>query len=151
MIVLLLALIFATGTASQYAPGVMDRVIVNRLAFGHITQDQVDAATVFVAVPECADLGQMFLIRPVGASDWELALATDCASKSDRQSADDPRSGYQWMRDGGIVVELDARTAARWDTVGRGIAVELARWTLVTQPGRVLVEWVGCNERVWID
>lgn len=127
MIRVLIALIIA-GRASQYAPGVMDRVIVVRQSgvTAHTLPATLPAVDGYVAARECADIGTVVWLRPAGAENWESFLVTDCASKTDHQSKTDPRSGYQWMHDNGILVEIDHKTAVRWGTVGMIIAVEMA-------------------------
>ena len=115
------------GRASQYGPGVMDRVIRVRQS-GRTAMTlpaklpEVDG---YVAVQDCLMIGEVIRVRPVGAAEWERFLVTDCASKSDRQSPTDPRSGYEWMVDGNILIEVDYETAVRWNTVGRAIDIEV--------------------------
>lgn len=113
-----------TGRASQYSPGIMRRVTEYRQRMGQIAQD-VSGYDGFIAVLECDDIGKEYWLRPVGTEIWYLVLAVDCASKSDRQSELDPRSGWEWMRDGAIVCEISHLLAIEWGTVGRMIEVEM--------------------------
>ena len=122
----------ATGWASQYAPGVMQKVIANRQRWKQI--GDVGGYDGYVAVRDCQDIGRTYRIRPVGTTEWERFLAVDCACRTDRREHDG-LSGYAWMVRHGIWFEVDYETAQRWSTVGRGIKVEwlntdcgLSRW-----------------------
>ena len=113
--------IIATGTASQYAPGVMDRVIANRQA-GITAMDlplKLPPVDGYIAVLNCADIGKIVLLKPTGSDKWERFLITDCAGKRD--------GGYSWMLRSNIIVEVDYETAKRWDTVGYGIKCQMAQ------------------------
>jgi len=105
------------GRASQYAEGVMDRVIENRIAWEQIPKD-LDKYAGFIAVRDCSNVGEEYYLYHPALSRPVLVLATDCASKSDRQSDTDLRSGYEWMLDGNILVEMDYDLAERLGTVG---------------------------------
>ena len=100
---------------SQYAEGVMSRVVSYRQEIGQLPRYlyEYDGA---VAARNCADIGETVYLRH--NEEWESFIIADCASKTDRQSPLDPRSGYEWMLDGGIWYEVDFRTAARWGAVG---------------------------------
>lgn len=113
-----------SGKASQYSPGVMERVVAYRQKHGEIPQD-VSGYDGFVAVRECGNIGETYYIRPMGQADWEVFLAVDCASKNDYQSTTDPRSGYQWMTESSILVEIDHGTAKRWNCVRRITRIEM--------------------------
>lgn len=113
------------GFASQYAVNVMEGTIRLRQGWGELPQD-LSLYNGFVAVRNCTDIGKAYLIRRVGTEEWELFLAVDCASKTDRQSDTDPRSGWEWMRDGNLLCEVGHQTAVRWDVVDRGgVQVEM--------------------------
>lgn len=114
------------GWCSQYGPGVMERVIETRQSWGQLPDDLTgyDGA---IAVADCSEIGATWLIRPVWTCEWERFVVADCASRSDRQSETDARSGYEWMVGQGIVAEVDYQTALRWDVIGRGVRVEWAR------------------------
>lgn len=128
-IAFLLALSFSPchvvkGRASQYAKGVFPRTIALRQGWGELPED-LSMYDGFIAVRESADIGRSYYIRPIGAKEWDYVLAGDCASKSDRQSETDARSGHAWMISEGIIAEIDYKTAVRWNTVGRMIDVEM--------------------------
>ena len=106
----------STGWASQYAPGVMDKVIVNRQAWDQIP-DEIDQYDGFVAGRYPDEIGKAVWIRPVGTDEWELFLVVDCAGIAD--------GGLAWMKRSGVLYEVDYQTAVRWDTVGRGIKIEV--------------------------
>ena len=87
-----------------------------------------------VAVRDCDDIGKIILIRSEGeraqrrnpgdvlwtrpeSSRVERFLVTDCAGIAD--------GGYSWMIESDVLVEVDAKTAERWDTVGYGKRIEI--------------------------
>lgn len=119
----LLAIILATGIASQYGPGVMPRVIQTRQRLGDLPQN-ISGYDGYIAVANCRYIGHTAYILPHGG-ELERFLVADCASKSDQQGPGDDRSGYEWMTSEGIVAEVDYETARRWNTVGRGIRVTM--------------------------
>jgi len=111
-------LVVATGTASEYAPGIMDSVIKVRQS-GRTAYDlpeKIPEVNGYVAVQDRELIGTIIYLRPVGFSEWETFLVTDCAGIAD--------GGYAWMVRNNILVEVDYETAERWNTVGRGIKVE---------------------------
>lgn len=114
---LLISLIMM-GMASQYAPGVMESVIRTRQAglTAYTLPADLSQYSVFVAMEDCSMVGDEILIRPVGGT-WERGMITDCSGDAATSA---------WMIKNGIVVEIDGATAARWNTVGRGIEVEVA-------------------------
>jgi len=117
-----------TGWASQYAPGVMARVIATRQA-GLTARDlPLDLPPVdgYVAARYPDDIGRVVLLRPIGRREWERFLVVDCAGRNDRRESDG-LSGLAWMERYNVLVEVDYETAVRWDTVGRGIMVQM-RW-----------------------
>lgn len=128
-LVILLSTLVISGWASQYSPGVMESTVEAR-------QDgcckynlprglpQVDG---FVAVSDCSNIGRLLLLRPEGSRKWERFLAADCAGPG----------AYEWMLHNNILVEVDYETAARWDTVGRGIRVEM-RWAYAKDYSRLI-------------
>ena len=100
-----------TGTASQYAPGIMQTVIRTRqaglAARGNIPEvlPEVDG---FIAVDDCRAIGDVWFIEYKGKS--ESFLVVDCAGDL---------STRQWMQRYHISVEVDYETAVRWGVVGR--------------------------------
>jgi len=116
-----------SGTASQYAPEVMEGTIRVRQA-GRTDFDlpeELPPVDGFVALAEEEHIGRIVFARPYGKGRWESFLVTDCASKNDKQSKTDKRSGYTWMKTSGIVAEVDHETATRWGKTWGGIPVEL--------------------------
>lgn len=107
------------GWASQYAKGVMDRVLDYRVRHGATIPEEVDG---YVAAQSCDDIGKIIYLRPLGTEAWESFYVADCAGPHLRP---DGLTGYQWMIRYNILVEVDWETAVRWDTVGRGIKVEM--------------------------
>ena len=107
-----------SGVASQYAPGVFETVITNR-QLGRTEVGlpaKLPTTDGYIAVENCADIGQVWLIKgPDGR--WETFLVVDCAQPD----------AAEWMRANGIIVEIDYATAKRWDTIGKGIEVQVIR------------------------
>jgi hypothetical protein len=109
----LLVLSILTGWASQYSPGIMQEVINNRQAWEQIPED-LSAYDGFVAVLDCAKIGDEVMLKPEHSSTWEKFLVVDCAGED----------AVDWMQSNNILVEVDYSTAKRWNTVGNGIRVE---------------------------
>ncbi len=112
------------GWASQYAKGVFPRVVQLRQRWGQLPKD-LSIYDGFVATSQCSEIGDVVWLRPLGSKGWETFLVADCASRTDSRWQDG-LSGHEWMTAYGILVEIDFRTAAKWETLGRGIRVELA-------------------------
>lgn len=109
--------VLGVGWASQYDANVMERVIAVHQA-GRTASTlpmNVSSYEVFLAVEDCSLVGREVEIRPLGGQ-WELALIADCSGH---------QSTSEWMTRNNILVEIDHVTAIRWDTVGRGIKVEI--------------------------
>ncbi len=140
-----------SGVASQYGWGRMESTIRVRQS-GRTAKDlpvPLPQADVYFATIDCRDVGNWFQIRPTDLDElgrphaWESAYATDCAGLADGGigfmlfNRHTPMSrGYaeQWFQrvhsgeyDPVYVAEVDYETAVRWNTVGRGIHVELRR------------------------
>jgi len=113
------AVIIATllsGWASQYAPNVMDRVVRVRQS-GRTAMDlptSLPAVDGFVAMEDCAMVGEIVFIRPKGESHWDSFLVADCSGHA-KTSA--------WMERNNILVELG--DPEMYDTVGKGLEIEL--------------------------
>jgi len=110
--------ILLSGTASQYDPGIMQVVIANRQA--GLTEIVLPAdlpeTDGWIAVENCGDIGQVWYVQnPDG--EWESFLVVDCAQPA----------AAEWMRDNNIIIEIDAATAERWDTIGAGVGVQVIR------------------------
>lgn len=140
-----------TGVASQYGQGRMESTIRVRQS-GRTGQDlpiPLPEAQVYFAAIDCRDVGQWFAIRRTGVDaagvpyPWESAYATDCAGLADGgigfmlfnrhtpMSRAQAERWFQRVHQGDYapvyVAEVDYATAARWNTIGRGIQVELRR------------------------
>jgi len=107
--------VVATGVASQYDPGVMERTIRVRQA-GRVamplpqTLPETDGA---IAVLECGRIGETwYFMFPDGTI--ELFLIADCAGDA---------STRNWMVRNNILAEVDGPTALRHRFVGRGSPV----------------------------
>jgi len=105
-------IVVAIGWASQYSPGVMERTILNQQRYGNLPMS-LPVVDGYVAVLDCNRLGEIVYLRPEGG-EWEKFLVTDCAR---RDGKDGTRT---WMLKSNIIVEVDYKTAVRWNTVGRG-------------------------------
>lgn len=110
------------GLASQYDLGVMPRVVANRVAWGQLAPD---AASVYLAGPDCEAIGARLWIRPrnwrtgteTAWRGWERAVIADCPG--DQQAA-----GF--LAALGVPYEIDGETVARWGYPrGRGVLVEV--------------------------
>lgn len=122
----LATLAILTGTASQYDPGVMETVVANRQAglTAHDLPNPLPAVDGYIAVLDCEEIGNLWLVRPAGSTIWEVFLVADCAGDHLRP---DGLTAAEWMLTNDILLELDYQTAVRWHTVGRGIEIEAAR------------------------
>ncbi|HRT32364.1 MAG TPA: hypothetical protein P5195_06430 [Anaerolineae bacterium] len=141
------------GIASQYGPGRMEATIqvrqAGRTAFTLPTP--LPQAEVYFATLDCRDIGSWFEMRRAGVDEngvpypWETAYAVDCAGLADggigfmlfnRHTPMSQRVAEEWLRrvhtgeyQPVFVAEVDYPTAVRWNTVGRGMRVELRRLT----------------------
>jgi len=115
MNVVLVIVILATGTVSQYAPGVMESVIAYRQTHptAYTPPNPLPEVDGFVAALDCGDLGETWYFRYDGAV--ESFLVVDCAGDA---------ATRDWMRRNGIIAEVDGETARRWGVVGVGALVE---------------------------
>lgn len=101
----------STFWASQYAPGVMERVVAYRNL-----RPAVVEVTGYIAVISCAELGNVWWLRPAGSSiPFEPYQVADCSGHANTTA---------WMQRNNIQVELDYPTAKRFNTVGRGLKME---------------------------
>jgi len=114
--------IIMTGWASQYDQGIMDKVVHNRQNASTFLSlpEKLPVVHGYVASRHCLDIGEIIYLRPLGCKEcaFERFLIADCAGVVD--------GGLDWMVRNNIIVEVDYETALRWNTVGRGIRVELA-------------------------
>jgi len=115
------AVIIATilsGFASQYSPGVMESVVRVRQS-GRTAMDLpavLPAVDGFVAMEDCAMIGQIVYIRPKGETEWDSFLVADCSGHAETSA---------WMERNDILVEFGYKSAKRYDTIGRGLEIEL--------------------------
>jgi len=111
-----LVITIASGWASQYDVGVMERVIPIQQHYGAlpVSLPQVNG---YIAVRDCAQMGQIWLIRPQNGN-WERFLVADCAGSQETRD---------WMTKNRILVEVDGKTARRWKIVGVGIRIEVGK------------------------
>lgn len=126
-LVILLLTLTISGWASQYSPGVMESTVEARQngCCAYNLPRGLPPVDGFVAVSDCSNIGRLLLLRPEGSKKWERFLAADCAGPG----------AYEWMLRNNILVEIDYETAVRWDTVGRGIRVEM-RWAYANNHSR---------------
>lgn len=88
--------LFLTGTASQYAPSVMERVVVRQQAYGHLPEELPDVDG-FIAVEDCGRVGQIWGVRPAGSVRWHRVMVADCSGHAETSS---------WMERNNIPMEL---------------------------------------------
>lgn len=104
------------GTASQYSPGVMERVVKTRQS-GRTARDlprELPPVDGYIAVLECNRIGEIW--RVFYKERWESFLVADCAGSD---------ATRRWMTQNNILIEVDYLTAKRWGVVGRGAKVEV--------------------------
>lgn len=108
------------GYASHYAPAVFETVVAHRFANDWWrSPPPPDWYTVagYAATTDCAQVGQVVLMRPAGDIRWHRVLVADCAGNWDT---------LNWMLDNRIIAELDHSLFTRWATrYGVPLAIEL--------------------------
>jgi hypothetical protein len=104
-------------TASQYDAGIMPTVVQYRLEAGEVAPIGVDG---YVAYHECQHIGALVFLR-FDETGYRPYMIADCGSPE----------ANQWMKGGGIVVEVDHQTAKRHGFVGRGASVD----AIIVEPG----------------
>lgn len=111
--------VIASGIASQYAPGVMERVAVYRQTkpTAYPLPPTLPQTAGMIAVLECEHIGETWLLRHDGII--ESFLVVDCAGDA---------ATREWMLRGNVIVEVDGATAERWGVVGRGADVEMVEF-----------------------
>ena len=142
-----------TGVASQYSPGVMQEVVENRQAGRAWVSLPAELPELhgYIAVAHCAELGQVWWIRPRGSAvvgqpgdelgqvqrvrpgtgEWERHLVVDCAAPGD--------GTLEWMEANNVLVEVSYETAERWGVVGRGVPIEIGKQLEIEYGQAVLV------------
>ncbi len=119
VIVILSFLFTVRGYASHYSPGVMEEVIGNRIVPGRTWMDlelPLPITDGYIAVPDCRDIGEVWYLRPTSHGEWESFLVVDCADPTS------PDPG--WMDQYNIIVEVDHKTAQRWNTLDEWLFIE---------------------------
>jgi hypothetical protein len=108
---------------SQYAPGVMQRVIATRQAgLTAYNLGSVESVDGYAAAILCAEIGSIVYLRPRDTVKWEKFLIVDCSGDYETTS---------WMRRNGIPYEIDYESVLRWgerlgrNLVGRGIKIDI--------------------------
>ena len=114
----LVIIVIVTAWASQYDPGVMEKVVANQQKWGRLPVAVLPDVDGFVAVSDCSRIGDVLYLRPTGQVNWEKYLIVDCAGSE---------ATRDWMKVGNIVAEVDAQTAIRWGTVRMGARVEVGK------------------------
>ena len=94
----------ASGCASYYDQAPTDGTMAYRVEVGDITPKMLKHVDVFVAVPDCMQVGKVGWIS-IDGTGWQRYAVMDCAGH--QETAD-------WMHDNGILVELDYYTAERY-------------------------------------
>jgi len=84
----------------------------------------------YIAVKDCADIGQVWWLENPHNLAWERHQVVDCARPAGTDGA------IEWMERYGIDLEISHKTAQRWGTVGRGIKIRYSR----VRPDRMRLE-----------
>ena len=92
------------GSASYYDKGPTDGTMEYRVSVGDITPKHLKHTDVFIAVPDCMQVGTTGWIS-IDGSDWLRYAVMDCAGH--QETAD-------WMHENNILVELDYYTSERF-------------------------------------
>ncbi len=94
------------GVATYYAPGVMEAVVANRLAWGQVAPCQECVGT--VALLDAGQLGRRVWLQAPGRPPEGPFLVVDCAQQAHRAA----------LLAQGWVVDVDWATAQRWGMRG---------------------------------
>jgi hypothetical protein len=110
----LVCAIAVSGIASQYAPGVMERVVLTRQAgiTSHDLPPVIVGVSGFIAVEDCNSIGEIWNVR--GPKGVERLMVADCSGNE---------TTTDWMSRNNIVMEVDHLTARRWGSIGKGVGV----------------------------
>ena len=100
------------GWVSQYAPGLMDRVVEQRMEWGQMPTDVWDY-DIRTAVLDCAYIGYVGSVLWHDTHTTESVIVTDCACRCHPTT-------INWFTRDDIIIEVDYETAERHDFVGRG-------------------------------
>lgn len=76
--------LIASGKATRYREGLMQKVVENRLRWKHLTEAQVAAAAGFVAVADKAYLGRTVYVEWPDGTMTGPYLVADCGAEQDQ-------------------------------------------------------------------
>ncbi len=76
--------LIATGKATRYREGLMQKVVENRLRWRHVTAAQVAAAAGFVAVADAGYLGRTVYVEWPDGTMTGPYLVADCGAEQDQ-------------------------------------------------------------------
>lgn len=86
-----------SGYVSRYDPGVFEAVVSHRFVNGWWRNEPPadwDTVAGYAATTDCNQVGQVLLMRPVGATTWERVLVADCSGDLESMN---------WMLDNNII------------------------------------------------
>ena len=126
-------LVILLSIASQYSPGIMDRVIEKRQNFQTAVHlpERLPSTDGYIAVRDCVYIGDVWWAKSPVNGQWESFLIVDCARPD---NSDGTRT---WMDERNVAFEVDYETAVRWRTVGALIEVQ---WATKSPFGRKALE-----------
>lgn len=95
----------------------MEQVIANRQSGNAWVSLPADLPRTdgFIAVHDCALLGDIWWVENPITKVWESMLIVDCARPAGTDGA------AEWMEENDVAMEVDYETARRWGTIGHGI------------------------------
>lgn len=107
-----LAVTIASGWCSHYNPGVMQATVEVRSSFrpndiGYLAPSST--AQGYIAVVDCARLGETVWVRFGDSAEWNQLQVSDCSGHE---------STTRWMRENNILGEVDYWMAARYGFAG---------------------------------
>lgn len=98
--------VLVSGDATYYHPGIFERVVANRLAWGHI--EPCAECIGYVALLDAESIGRRVWLQRPGEPVEGPFLVADCAAAGHRAA----------LRARGWVVDVDYETAQRWQMRG---------------------------------
>lgn len=102
------------GSLSQYAPGVMEATIAARQDWGQLPYDLSGFAGA-IAVLDCDRIGETAYLS-IDGGEWLPVIIADCSGHAHTTA---------WMREAGILGEVNYGLAERFGFVGRGIGASI--------------------------
>ena len=101
----------------------MEQVIANRQSGNAWVSLPMDLPRTdgFIAVHDCALLGDIWWVENPITKVWESMLVVDCARPAGTDGA------AEWMIKNDVAMEVDYETAVRWGTIGKGIKASWAK------------------------